>query len=323
MRTPQPPPGPVWAPSGPKHAQELPDRLIAAVAATQHGLVTTTQLLNLGLTRKMIKTRARAGTLHRVHRGVYSVGTAPTTRESHWLAAVLACGPDALLAYTGAGALWDIRASAATLIDVISPTRAGRARDGIRVHRAANLTDADRAVRKGIPVTALPRTIIDLATVLNHDALEYTIHRAESKRLVTVGELHEALARLRGHPGTGQVRAIVGDPWHALEARTRGRKERRFLAICREHGIEPPRVNEWIGLPIASGGFEVDFHWPERGLVVEIDERASHATVRAFRNDRARDRLLGDAGWRVIRFAEEELSAGAAVAEAVVRALRP
>lgn len=270
----------------------------------------------------MVHSRTRAGTLHRIHRGVYAVGHPPTTREAHWLAAVLACGPGSLLAYASAGALWGVRASAAALIDVVSPTRAGRTRDGIRVHRGAKLTDADRALRNGIPVTALPRTIIDLATVLNHDALEYAIHRAESKRLVTVGELHQALHRLRGHPGTGPVRGIVGDPWHALEARTRGRKERRFLAICREHGVEPPRVNEWIALPIASGGFEVDFHWPERGLVVEVDERASHDTVRAFRNDRARDRLLGDAGWRVIRFAEEELSDAAAVADAVLRALR-
>lgn len=297
--------------------------MIAAVAATQHGLVTTAQLLERGLTRKMIKTRTHAGTLHRIHRGVYSVGTPPTTREAHWLAAVLACGPDSLLAYTAAGALWDIRASAATVIDVVSPTRAGRSREGIRVHRAADLAEADRALRNGIPVTALPRTIIDLATVLSREALEYAIHRSESKRLVTVAALHAALDRRNGHPGTGPVREIIGDPWHDLDARTRGRNERRFLRICRRHDIPRPSVNEWIALPIASGGLEVDFHWPERRLVVEIDEWGTHGTTRAFRNDRARDRALGDAGLRVIRFTEAELADDAAVAASLIRALSP
>jgi hypothetical protein len=113
----------------------------------------------------------------------------------------------------------------------------------------------------------------------------------------------------------------AGAPGHELAARARSRHERRFLAICRAHGIAPPLVNQWVPLPIASGGLEVDFLWPEQRLVVEIDERASHGTTRAFRNDRARDRALSDAALRVIRFAEVELDDAAAVAAAVLRAL--
>jgi hypothetical protein len=295
--------------------------VIAAIAARQHGLITYAQMIERGVSPGAIETRVRRGSLNRVYRAVYSVGTPPRTREARWGAAVLACGPDALLAFRSAAAHWGIRPSAATVIDVCSATRAGRGRDGIRVHRATALIDADRSMRAGIPLTAVPRTIVDLATVVPPAALEYAIHRAEAGRLVTLAELHAILARLCGHPGTRAVRAIVGAQDHELVARARGRRERRFLALCQTHAIPPPRVNEWIALPIAAGGLEVDFYWPDARLVVEIDEWRSHGTARAFRNDRARDRALGDAGVRVLRFAERELDDGPPVAAAVLRAL--
>ncbi len=94
---------------------------------------------------------------------------------------------------------------------------------------------------------------------------------------------------------------------HAVDARTRGSAERRFLRVCRRYGVPMPRVNEWIALPIAPGGLEVDFSWPDRRLIVEIDEPLTHDTHRARRNDPARDRALTAAGWRPMRFPDHEL----------------
>ena len=189
-----------------------------------------------------------------------------------------------------------------------APTRRGYGKPGITVHRATTLASIDHDVCHGMPVTSLARTMIDLATVVSESSLEYAIHRAEARRMLTPADLHEILARLPRKKGTAPVRAIAGAPHHDLDARTRGPWERRFLAVCRAHEIPEPRVNEWIALDIAAGGLEVDFYWPLRALVVEVDEEASHRTLRARRNDPERDRALRAAGWRVVRIAQDEFS---------------
>jgi hypothetical protein len=280
------------------------DRCIAAVAATQHGLITLAQLRDLGATPAMVRTRLVRGSLQLVYRGVYSVGHAPITAEAHWLGAVLACGDGAVLSHRSAAALRGVRGTSSPKIDVTAPTRRGYGLDGIVVHRATTLDDLDRDLYRGIPVTSLPRTIIDLATCVSRSSLEYAIHRAERQRLVTPTDLREALARLPGVNGTAAVRAIVGRSGHELDARTRSRWELRFLEICRIHDIPTPRVNEWIPLDIAAGGLEVDFCWPEHGLVVEVDEHTGHNTIRARKNDPQRDAALRAADWRVLRVAE-------------------
>ena len=300
-----------------KDANLAVDAAISALASTQHGLVTTAQLVDLGLTRRMIEVRIAAGRLHPVHRGVYSVGTPPRTREARWLAAVLACGPGAFLSHRSAAALWTVRATSATRIDVTSPSGRGRRRLGLNVFRKA-VDPQDITERNGIPVTTLARTIIDLAAVVPGSA-EYAIHRAESRRMITPDEIRRALARLPGAAGTPAVRAIVGTPHHDLDAQTRSRWERELLAICRAHDIAEPQVNRWIALDIPAGGLEVDFCWPEQGLVLEVDDEATHHTLRARRNDPERDSALTAAGWLPLRIPERDFARPGAIAERLQR----
>jgi predicted transcriptional regulator of viral defense system len=116
------------------------DQDIARLAARQHGVVAIRQLAALGLGQRAVSHRASTGRLHRVHRGVYAVGYPRLTLHGHWMAAVLTAGRGAALSYASAAALWDIRATAATRIDVSVPTAAGRAkRPRLRVHRASGL----------------------------------------------------------------------------------------------------------------------------------------------------------------------------------------
>jgi hypothetical protein len=284
------------------------DRAIAAIAAGQHGIVTHGQLIAIGFSSSAIRARVAAGRLYRLHRGVYAVGFPPFRREAHWLAAVLACGERALLSHRAAGALLDIRESAAALIDVSSPTRAGRRRAGIRVHRADNLRDAERTVVNSVPCTTVARTIVDLAGVLTIGSLEYTIHRAQTKRRFPRDEVIAILDRLPRKSGTANVRQILGLSRPA-EDRLNSELERRLFRICALAGVPQPEVNRWIALPAADGGgYEVDFCWPERRLIVETDSRVFHETDRAFQNDPRRDRLLMLAGWRVIRFTYRDLN---------------
>ena len=188
------------------------DRIVGDVAAAQHGLTTLAQLRGIGVTPRMVESRVRRGFLIRLYRGVFAVGHAPITDEARWLAAVLACGPDAVLSHGQAGALWRVRSTLSPRIDVTARTRRGFTVDAITVHRATTLTPEDRDAYRGVPVTSLPRTIIDLATSIPPSSLEYAIHRAEAQRKLTPADLHEALARNPGVPGTVAVRRIIGAP---------------------------------------------------------------------------------------------------------------
>jgi predicted transcriptional regulator of viral defense system len=297
------------------------DRLVGEVAATQHGLIKLEQLHHLGVTSKMIESRVRRGFLIRLYSGVYAVGHRPVTQDAHWLAAIFACGDDSLLSHRSAAALHGIRGTSSPKIDVTAPSRRGYSHRNLVVHRATRLDAADVDEIRGIAVTSLPTTIIDLATCVSRESLEYAIHRAERRRLVRPPDLRAALARMSGVNGTAAVRAIVDRPGHDLDARTRSRWELRFLEICRAHQIPMPKVNAWIPLDIAAGGLEVDFSWREQRLVVEVDENRGHATLRARKNDPQRDAALRAAGWRVLRVAEQQFENPRAIAARVLRAL--
>lgn len=282
------------------------DRAIASIAARQHGVITHAQLLAIGISSSGVRARVAAGRFHPLHRGVYAVGYPPLRAHGHWAAAVLACGSKAVLSHASAAALWGIRPSSASLIDVTATGRRGRGRDGIRVHGADALRACERTVVEGVPCTTVARTILDLAGFLAGGPLEYAIHRAQTQRVFNREDVIAALEHSPTRRGTAAVRRILGISG-SDEDEVKSPLERRFLRLCRSAKLPAPRVNAWIALA-DGGGVEVDFSWPERRLVVEADSRAHHDTDRAFENDPRRDRLLTLAGWRVVRFTHRDLT---------------
>lgn len=220
------------------------------------------------------------------------------------MAATLACGPGAVLSHRFAAAHLGIRETRAARIDVSAPGRVGRSRRGIAVHSGDSLLPSDVFVVSAIPCTTVARTIFDLSAILNREALEYALHRAQARPSpLDFGELRALLDRFHGQPGTARLRSLLGRPAGVSDAEAKSRIERAFLALCRKGGLPRPRVNSWIPLPIPAGGLEVDFTWPDHVLAVETDTSTFHGTSRANRNDPARDRALMLAGWRVARFA--------------------
>ncbi|HYY21020.1 MAG TPA: type IV toxin-antitoxin system AbiEi family antitoxin domain-containing protein [Thermoleophilaceae bacterium] len=145
--------------------------------------VTPAQLRHLGLGASAIDHRVAAGRLHVVHRGVYAVGHPWLDRPGRRMAAALACGPGAALSHRTAADLWGLRQTAAARIDVTVPTRAGRKpRSRIRVHRA-QLASAEVTMVDGIPVTTVPRTLIDFAEAVPERSVERALDEAEFLRL--------------------------------------------------------------------------------------------------------------------------------------------
>lgn len=299
--------GAISATQPPQVRRRFVYRRLAEIAANQHGLATTTQITALGVPARTLRDWAAAGRLHRVHRGVYAVGHRPLTPHARWLAAVLACGTASWLSHRSSAALLAVRRDWAGGVDVTSTGRIGQGRDEISVHRADLLLPSEVTSLAGIPCTTAARTLVDLASVVRADSVEYAIHAAQAKRLVTRNEIAAVIAHLPGRRGTGVVRRILRLTDEA-EDDARSRNERRFRRIVKRAGLPSPRGNHWIALEThPAGGVEVDFAWPDRRVAVEIDSATYHETERAFVNDPARNRHLMLAGWRPLRFSDRDL----------------
>ena len=156
---------------------------IAALAERQHGVVELSQLRALGAPESTVRGWVGGGRLIRLHHGVYAVGHAALRAEGHYLAATLACGPGAALSHASAAALWGIRASAAATIDVTSPARYGRKKDGLRVHRGERVRSDELTIERGVPCTTVARTLLDLASVLRGRGLDAAIETSERLEL--------------------------------------------------------------------------------------------------------------------------------------------
>jgi very-short-patch-repair endonuclease len=284
-------------------AQSLQNSVSAAawqLARRQHGVITRGQLIGLGIGAKAIKHRLAKGRLHPVSRGVYAVGRPQVTRNGRWMAAVLACGKGALLSHVSAASLWGIRSPAALLpVHVSVGTGVSRSRRGIRLHRRASLTDADRTRRDGIPVTTPGRTLIDLATLLKPNRLEEAVNEADKLGLIDpemVRRLLDERARVDGVPA---LRSVLDRRTFQL---TDSELERRFLRLVRRAGLPPPRTRERVN------GYRVDFHWPELGLVVETDGLRYHRTPGQQAKDRVRDQAHTAAGLTPLRFTHAQVA---------------
>jgi len=177
------------------------------LAGRQHGVVSAVQLGGLGLSGAAIRRWTVSGRLHRLHRGVYAVGHPSLTGHGRWLAAVLACGPAALLSHASAAALWGLRPTSRALIDVTAASATKRS--GLTVHRARHLSDDDRSERHGIPVTAIPRTLLDLAAVLPARSVARAWEEADRLRLLDVRAMRATSARTPGHHGLPTLLSLM------------------------------------------------------------------------------------------------------------------
>jgi hypothetical protein len=233
------------------------------LVARQHGVVARWQLLEHGLSAQAIKRRIANGRLHAVYRGVYAVGRPELSRLGRWMAAVLACGPGAVLSDTSAAALWEIGAETTEGIEVSVPARSFRRRPGILVHRC---TTIDWTVEYGIPVTTVPATLSALATRLEVADIERAINEADKRNLITPAARR---AVIEGDPTAAALRRILDRRTLVL---TDSELERRFLPIAAHAGLPPPQTGARLN------GFKVDFFWPDLGLVVETDGLRYHRT---------------------------------------------
>jgi hypothetical protein len=264
--------------------------VIARIAAGQHGVVTRRQLLEARLSAPAIDRRLGDGRLHPLYAGVYAPGHAILTTDGKWLAAVLACGPRAALSHRAGAACHGLRRAWRDYLEVSAP-RSVQGTAGIIVHRPRSI---ERTVVRGIPVTTVGRTIVDLADVVGPRALRAVLEQVEILRL----DVHiEPIPGRRGHG-----RLLVALAAHGPRVvRTRSELEIDFLELCLDAALPVPDVNTVIK------GMEVDFAWPAYRLAVEADGWGTHGTRTAFQRDRRRGVALALAGWTLLRFTHEDV----------------
>jgi very-short-patch-repair endonuclease len=249
--------------------------------------------LDLGLSVHSIEHRLARGRLHLLERGVYAVGRPEVDREGRWMAAVLACGPEAVLSHDSAAALWGMRPYSGGRVDVSVPLDSCCQPSRTRVHRRYGLRLADLAIVRAIPVTAPIRTLLDLAIRLPPAKLERAVNEADRLDLVDPEKLRSALSGYRGERGVARLRRLLDARTFRL---TRSELERMFLPLTEQAGLPLPLTRRWVN------GFEVDFYWPGLRLIVETDGLRYHRTPAQQARDRLRDQAHAAAGLTALRF---------------------
>jgi hypothetical protein len=289
----------------PQRVEPPIDVEIARLAARQHGVVALRQLCELGLSASGVRKRVARGRFHRIHRGVYAIGYPKLTGHGQWMAAVLACGPRAVLSHRSAAGLWGLRPDNRLKSDVSLPSPSARIKQAIEVHRSVTLTPDDVTTVEGIPCTTLARTLVDLGDVVNRRAVERAVEQAEVLRLFDLREIERAIERAGPRRGTGLLSSVLDDL--NGPTLTESELEEAFLALCRAAALPTPEVNAWMTLPNGSA-IKVDFLWRDERLAVETDGHPFHRTRQSRERDTKRDQLLRLAGFEPVRFTGRQVA---------------
>jgi very-short-patch-repair endonuclease len=261
-------------------------------------MVASAQLRALGVSTSTIDRAVRRGRLHRVHYGVYSLvatGARPRLAAEH--AALLACGPTAVLSHHTASALHGLRAGheAPLHVTVVATTRH---RPGLVVHHVTTIDRQERVRVTGLPVTSVARTVVDVAAGQSGGFVEQLVDQALKK--TSRAKLTEALDRHPGRPGTPAVRRALtpgrpsGDSWSL--------PEKNLLALIRRSGLPTPEAN----VPI--GRYFPDLLWREHRVIVEYDSREFHSSEHARTADATRHNDLTNWGFAVLHVTWDQLS---------------
>ena len=250
------------------------EQILARLARRSHGVVARRELRRAGITPREIDRRLRRGDLIAVFRGVYRVGHAAPSTEAGYTAAVMACGTDALLSGHAAAHLLGLTKGAPPAPEVTAPK--ARRVSGLRTRRGRR----NGTTWRGIPVTTVAETMVDLAAMLEPDELARAFHEAGIRHRTTPAQVEAALARRPNAPGAGTLRRVL----HGDLPVTLSTLERRFLALLRAHRLPLPETNR------PAGRHRVDCRWPDHRLTVELDSYRYHRSRHAWEQDRRRER---------------------------------
>ena len=214
------------------------------------------------------------------------------------MAAVLACGPDAVLSHRSAAALWGFAKEHPDYIEVSVRRRCKHRRRGLRARSRPALSASDITTRLYIPVTTPVRTFLDFTLVSGPKFVERAINEADKLDVIDADSLRLALDDHSGEPGVRPLRRILDKHTFRLSD---DELERLFRPIAAAAGLTAPLTKQMVN------EFEVDFFWPELGLVVETDGWRYHRTPSAQTRDALRFQTHTAAGLTPLRFSHYQV----------------
>jgi very-short-patch-repair endonuclease len=262
------------------------------LAAARHWVLSRKQLLLAGYSKAGIEAAVASGRLHPVHREAFAVGHPGLSDHGRCLAAVITRGDHALLSYGSAAWLWGLLPTRHPPIEVSVPWR-GHGRNPLHLHHCPALRPEDRASHEGIPVTAVPRTLLDVASTDVARTLEFALDRADRQDLLDLASIYALLEEVRGHRGRGRLKRALALYDNPVFARSGG--ERRLLRLLQDAGLPRPAMNTFVE------GYEIDLYWQAERFAIELDGWDAHRTRTAFEDDRKRQEDLKLAGIEMIR----------------------
>ena len=287
------------------------DQRIARLGSRAKGIVTHAELIAAGITAKEIRGRRARGSLLPVFRGVYRVGHAAPSIEATYMAAVKACGDGAVVSGLAAAHLLGIVRGAPPPSEVT--TTKERSVPGIAVRQSRRLNARDRTRCRGIPVTSVPRTLVDLAAVVDEEALARACHEARVKYGTRPEHVEAALARKSTARGSAALRRVLRGDARVLLSKL----EKGFIALLEARDLPLPETNK------PKDGHFVDCRWPDYELTVELDSYRYHSTRHAWEEDRKREREAYARGDQFRRYTWRDVFEDPAQMLAELRALLP
>jgi hypothetical protein len=284
------------------------DRRVAALAASQHGVFSRRQARELGASSDMVKSRLLSGAWKPMAEDVLTLRGTLLVWRARLRAATLVPAGVSWVSHEAGGALHELSTFNPGPVAVLVPHGRSRRTELAVVHQTRDLALPDHVTTvDGIPVTTIPRTLVDLAAIVGRRRLEHVVNDAVVARQVTLAEIESVVGDVarRGKAGMGRIKAVLDDlgPGPTVPA---SRLEALLLRVLRKGGVPVPVLQHELPWRTDVEG-RVDMAFPLARLIIEVDSRRYHTRVRDFEVDRRRDNAAQLAGWRVLRFTYADL----------------
>ena len=272
---------------------------IRALAGAQYGLVTRQQVLELGASDKKIRRLISSGQWDRTSSGIYVVGAEGPSWERRAMTALLLCGPDAMLSGFSAARAWGLISNNRQIEILVNGQRRVRV-PGAKIKRSSVVEPSDQAKTRGLRVTSLSRTLIELSPRRTPDEIGELLDTAIREYRLNTARVEKRAKELilPGRSSTASLLTALAERGPGYDA-GRSTFESRILNALSKAEVPPPVRQHPVRRLDGEMAF-LDIAYPDEKVSVEADSWKFHSSKASFDADRIRHNELVLLGWDVL-----------------------